>query len=211
MLDPNNLLAKVLGGGAAQGFGGGLLGGALSGLLVGSKGGRKLAKNAVKVGGIAAIGALAYHAYTRYQASQGGAAAAPVGDLTPPPSDREAQLALGVTLIRAMIAAAKADGQLDAAETGLILTRLGSAQIDDEERAFLLQEIGRSIDLETLVREARTPQIAAEIYTAALLGAATPSAAESAWLKLLAARLELDETLVGELQRTVEAARTEDG
>ena len=106
-----------------------------------------MAKSALKLGGIAGLGALAYHAYTRYNRSQGAAEAAPTtghhvtalpdsrtaavasaaksGELSampvgsgfvPDASDHESVQSIGATLIRAMIAAAKADGQIDSVE-----------------------------------------------------------------------------------------------
>ena len=59
---------------ANDGFGrgknsGGVTGGAL-GMLMGSRGGRKLGGTAVKTGGAAALGLLAYKAYTHWQSQQ---------------------------------------------------------------------------------------------------------------------------------------------
>ena len=65
MADMNKLLGQLLGSGAAGGFAGGLAGGLTSSLLT-SKSGRKIGTKALKMGGIAAVGALAYAAYQRY-------------------------------------------------------------------------------------------------------------------------------------------------
>src|SRR5690606_16637441 len=65
-------LAGKAGGNASGfgGFGGGALTGGVLGLLLGTKGGRKLASNAMLYGGMAAIGGIAYKAYKDWQAQQ---------------------------------------------------------------------------------------------------------------------------------------------
>jgi uncharacterized membrane protein YebE (DUF533 family) len=65
----NKLLGQLLGSGAAGGFAGGLAGGLASSLLT-SKSGRKLGKQTLRMGGIAAVRALAYAAYQRYSAGK---------------------------------------------------------------------------------------------------------------------------------------------
>ena len=70
MTDMNKLLGQLLGSGAAGGFAGGLAGGLTSSLLT-SKSGRKIGTKALKMGGIAAVGALAYAAYQRYSTGKG--------------------------------------------------------------------------------------------------------------------------------------------
>jgi uncharacterized membrane protein YebE (DUF533 family) len=132
MADMNKLLGQLLGSGAAGGFAGGLGGGLASNLLT-SKSGRKMGKKALKMGGIAAVGALAYGAYQRYstgkdttdsalpQAAETELVPAPEGSaFMPAKNDPAGQEALGLTLVRAMIAAARADGRLDAKESRTI-------------------------------------------------------------------------------------------
>lgn len=70
MADMNKLLGQLLGSGAAGGFTGGMAGGLASSMLT-SKSGRKMGKKALKMGGIATVGALAYAAYQRYSTGQG--------------------------------------------------------------------------------------------------------------------------------------------
>jgi uncharacterized membrane protein YebE (DUF533 family) len=214
MFDADGLLKRLLGSGAATGFAGGLLGGGVAGLL-GSKRGRKLAASGLKIGGIAAVGALAYHAYTRYQAGQAAAPAPspasaglppppPGSGFLPNPADAAALHSVGVVLMRAMIAAAKADGEVDAAENRRVFARLAELDMDAEERSFLLGEFSRPADIDALVRAATTPQMAAEIYTASLMAIEVSHPAESAYLQLLASRLGLAPGLVTELHDAVD-------
>jgi uncharacterized membrane protein YebE (DUF533 family) len=221
MFDANKLLGRVIGSGAATGFLGGLLGGGAVGLL-GSKRGRKMAKSALTYGGIAAVGALAYHAYTRYKAGQQAAATVPAAaeptapalaaEPTPPPpgsgfvpdaADRAAEQSMGVALIRSMIAAAKSDGEIDSLEGQRLFAAMDRLELDGEERSFLLEELSRPVDLDAIVGAATTPELAAEIYTASLMAIDVSNPSESAYLQLLASRLGLEPALVAELQRTV--------
>ena len=62
MLNLNNIVQGLSRSGAVSGFAGGLPGTAVAGALMGKKG-RKMAKSALKLGGMAAVGGLAYAAY----------------------------------------------------------------------------------------------------------------------------------------------------
>src|SRR5690606_9841502 len=110
--------AGGLGGSLPGGFGGGALAGGLAGILLGSKKGRKLGGSALKLGGMAVVGALAYKAYREWQA---GNASTVSGSGTTTevleapretpfnPASEEEQQSLARNLLTAMIAAAKAD------------------------------------------------------------------------------------------------------
>ncbi|MBS0534669.1 MAG: tellurite resistance TerB family protein [Proteobacteria bacterium] len=201
-------------GNALSGFGGGALTGGLAGLLLGSKGGRKLAGNALTYGGMAVAGALAYRAYQNYQA---GKQATPAGaaqpPLLPPPSDtpfnpsHEAdQQSLGRNLLRAMIAAAKSDGHIDASEQANIFAQMDKLNVGAEDKVFVMDELRKPLDVDAVAAAARTPEEAAEIYTVSLLAIDVDNPSERAYLALLAARLKLDDKLVAHLHATVEGA-----
>ncbi len=226
-----DILGGVLGGGKGGGGGlggalgggmGGLAGGALAGglvsVLLGSKGARKLGGKALTYGGLAVVGALAYSAYRNWQAQQSGQPApAPVQAGQPlalPPPETPFHPAhapggegtLALTLLHAMIAAAKADGHVDADERARIVGRLDDIGLSAEDRGFLEEELAAPVDIDRLVREATTPAVAAEIYAASLLVITPDHPAEQAYLQLLAARLGLDPGLKLELEKAVAAA-----
>ncbi len=217
MADMNKLLGQLLGSGAAGGFAGGLAGG-LAGNLLTNKSGRKMGKKALKMGGIAAVGALAYAAYQRYSSGQGTAdnvapqpvdtelAPAPEGSaFLPAKDDAAGQASLGLTLVRAMIAAARSDGRLDAQESQAIFQRIESLGLDPESRGLLVAEMGRPVDMDEIVASATSPEVAAEIYIASLLAIDVDTAAEESYLNMLAARLNIPPELAIELRRQVEA------
>ncbi len=197
------------------GIGGGALAGGLAGLLLGTKQGRKIAGTAATVGGMALVGALAYGAYRNWQAGRAPAQAdarQPSVPLLPPPRDtpfmpasESEQQSLGKSLMRAMIAAAKADGHVDAAEQAAIFARMDTLDLDAQEKAFVLDELRKPLDVDAVAQGARTPEQAAEIYVASLLAIDVDNPAERGYLSMLAARLRLDDALVAHLHATSEA------
>lgn len=222
MRDINQLLGILLGSGAGGGFAGGLAGGLASNLLT-TKSGRKLGKKTLQVGSVAAVGALAYAAYQRYangsqkvgsEAALTAAAhiqAAPEGSaFLPPEGDVAGRNDLALTLVRAMIAAARSDGRLDAQESQSIFQRIESLALAPEDQALLVAEMGHPVDMDAIVKSATSPEIAAEIYLASLLAVEVDTPAEKSYLAMLAARLNLAPALVAELQRQVEAHRDAD-
>lgn len=133
--------------------------------------------------------------------------AAPVASaFLPPPADQAANEALGKALVRAMIAAAKADGKIDAVEKDAIFDRLKAMDLDAEAKAFVFDELTAPLDINAVIAPATTPEIAAEIYAASLVAIEADTAAERAYLQMLAARLELDPGLVAEIHKAAEAA-----
>lgn len=171
-------------------------------LLSGGRPGRLLG-NAVKAGALAAVGGLAYKAWQNHQQSQAGAAPAPAEDaFIPAPADTAGQEELGKTLVRAMIAAAKADGRIEADEKDAIFERLKTMSLSAEEKAWVFDELSSPLDINAVVARADTPAHAAEIYAASLVAISADTPAEQAYLEALATKLKLDPALVAEIHRT---------
>tara|TARA_R110002124_G_scaffold114535_49_gene269741 strand:- start:3369 stop:4067 length:699 start_codon:yes stop_codon:yes gene_type:complete len=180
--------------------------GLAAGMLLSGGGLGKLAGNAVKIGAVAAVGGLAYSAWQNYQNSQnnpqGTPTTAPAQDaFIPPAGDTQAQEQLGKTLVRAMIAAAKADGRIDADEKEAIFTRLEAMPLSSEEKAWVFDELSSPLDINAVVARADTPEHAAEIYAASLVAITADTASERAYLDTLASRLRLDPALVSEIHK----------
>lgn len=181
MSDVNQVLGKFMGSSAAGGFAGGLAGG-LAGNLLTTKSGRKLGKKTLQMGGIAAVGALAYAAYQRYGGGtpkpESGAPSRIETHVQPAPEgsaflsakdDATGRENLALTLVRAMIAAARSDGRLEAQESQTIYQRIESLRLSPEDQALLVAEMGRPVDMDAIVTSATSPEIAAEVYLASLL------------------------------------------
>jgi len=175
--------------------------GGLAGLLLGSKGGRKMMTSAAKVGGAAVLGGLAYRAWQNWQSQKNGGTPAepqPMRDITPATPRLDDNRSLAV--LRAMIAAAKADGHIDAAEQQRIFDKLDEAQLDAEAKAFVVDELRRPLDIEAVVAGGGSPESAAEIYAASLLAVDPDEPAEQAYLAMLAARLKLEPGLKASIE-----------
>ncbi|MFN3231982.1 MAG: tellurite resistance TerB family protein [Alphaproteobacteria bacterium] len=194
----------------------GAVAGGLAGLLLGGKKKpRKLAKGALKVGGVALVGGLAYKAWRNWQANQQPAAPAPTAQPAPVlpapvdtpfvPDTPAEEADLSKALIRAMIAAAKADGHVTAEERQRITGQLTDLDLDAEDRAFIDSELAKSLDVDAVARAAKTPEQAAEIYAASLLAIDPNGDAERGYLAMLAARLKLDPALVAHLHAEADA------
>ncbi|MFT6390351.1 MAG: uncharacterized membrane protein YebE (DUF533 family) [Cellvibrionaceae bacterium] len=216
MVDVNKLLGSFLSSGAATGFAGGLAGGMASKMISG-KTVKKMGSSALKLGGVAAVGALAYTAYKRYNNNQGSAPSVATATLSeapedsaflPAPNDQAASDALGLLLVRAMIAVARADGRLDAQESQAIFQRIESLGLDSESQNLLVQEMGHPVDMDAIISSASCPEMAAEIYIASLLAVDVDTVAEKSYLAMLASRLQLPPQLVTELENQVNALKS---
>lgn len=92
-------------------------------------------------------------------------------------------------MIRAMIQAAKADGDLDANEKAKIMSHLENASAD--ERAFVEAEMAAPVDPMALAAAAGSA-MKAQVYSAALMAVTIDNAAEADYLRRLSAALGLD-------------------
>ncbi len=176
--------------------------GLAAGLLMSGGKPTKLLGNAAKFGALAAVGGLAYKAWQSYQANQGTAQPAREDAFIPAPGNETAHEELGKTLVRAMIAAAKADGKIDAEEKDAIFERLKTMPLSAEEKAWVFDELSTPLDINAVVARADTPEHAAEIYAASLVAITADTPAEQAYLEALAAKLRLDPALVTEIHKT---------
>jgi uncharacterized membrane protein YebE (DUF533 family) len=129
----------------------------------------------------------------------------PVPGAAPPPpiaaEDRE-----GLLMLRAMIAAAKADGEVDADERARIAEQLDAAGLTPAGREAVLAEFGRDASAQALAREASDPMLAAQLYAAAAAAVAGIEGAERAWLDDFAKALRLDRAATEAIERRIRGA-----
>ncbi|MFL6603656.1 MAG: tellurite resistance TerB family protein [Steroidobacteraceae bacterium] len=230
MLDPKNLLERVLGGNAlsgigkagqlatdrlngasgAQGFAGGAVAGGLLGLVLGSKKMRKMASGALGYGGAAALGALAHRAYQNYvegRSVQSAPIATPeeISRLSAPELSRSKPgpggRPLELVLIEAMVAAAKADGHVDAEEQQRLFAEVERLGLDAESKAYVFDLLSKPADPANLAAAATHPEQAGEVYLASRLAIDPDNPAEQAYLDALASRLQLSNELRAHLER----------
>lgn len=93
-------------------------------------------------------------------------------------------------MIRAMIQAAKADGEIDDAEKMAILDKVG--EIGAEERAFIQAELQAPMDLQGLVRDAGDVG-REQVYSTSLAAIRLDNTAEATYLRQLATGLGLSD------------------
>jgi uncharacterized membrane protein YebE (DUF533 family) len=182
-----------------DGIGKGVALGGLLALLIGTQTGRKVTGSAVKVGGLAAIGGLAYKAFRDWQAQAGGApspqAGATIDQLAGPQAEQRSQV-----LLKAMIAAANADGHIDDRERAQIDQQLKALPIDSPTIDFVRDELAKAASPVEIAAHADTPEAAVEIYLVSLAVIDDQNERERAYLQQLAAELKLDPALVATLE-----------
>lgn len=177
--------------------------GLAAGMLLSGGGLGKLAGNAAKVGAVAAIGGIAYAAWKNHQQQLGGVQPT-LEDFAPSAHAPVANEELGKKMVRAMIAAAKADGQIDADEKRRIFSQLETMPLSAEEKAFVFDELSGPLDMDAIVASADRPEHAADIYAASLVAMVADTDLERSYLNSLAQRLGLEAGLVAEIHRAAE-------
>ena len=192
--------------------------GGLGALVFGTSTGRGVAVSAAKLGGLALIGGLAYKAYQNYSAGKSAAKSDAKSDigasqaLLPAPvgSGFEADIASNETaalFIRAMIAAAAADGHIDATERNAISGGLKEAGFDADANTWIDNEMMNPASINDLVKGATTPELAAQVYAAARLTINPDTRAEQDFLAGLSGALGLDAELVANIDAAAVSAK----
>ncbi|WDY59825.1 tellurite resistance TerB family protein [Pseudomonas sp. PSKL.D1] len=196
------LLGGLLGGGNASGGGAGL-GGLLGGLLGGGNaGGATQGRTAggMNYAALASLGMMAFQAFQSWQRSQ--AAAAPqqavrtVDQLAGPEAEQHSH-----AILRALIAAAKADGRIDPQEEQLIYAEIKRHTSDPQLQQWLDDEVGKPLDAAEVAQSAQDPAMAAEMYLASVMLVDDQQPAERAYLDDLASALQIDPTLQVHLEQ----------
>jgi uncharacterized membrane protein YebE (DUF533 family) len=179
----------------------GVVGGGALGLLLGSKRGRKMGGKALTYGGLAALGVLAYKAYGNWQEKQANAPVQEPRTLDRLPEAEAEQHSQAILV--ALIAAAKADGHVDARERQLIEEEFGKLTADADLRAWLDDELNKPLDPAGVARASQTPEMASEMYLASLLMVDEEQFMERAYLDELAKQLKLPADLKAELEQQI--------
>ena len=174
--------------------------GALIGALMG--GGGKSIGGAVGGGLMALLGALAFNAL---KGSGQKNPLMPVGLLEPQTEAEQAHLEQSSELVlRAMINATKADGQVDRNEINRMIGKFSESGIDEEGQRYLMAQLQQPMETESLIAAAKDqPELAAQIYAASLLAIEVDTQAEKNYLDRLAVGLGLSPSITGRIQQIV--------
>jgi uncharacterized membrane protein YebE (DUF533 family) len=184
--------------------------GTLGALVFGTSAGRGVAASAAKLGGLALIGGLAYKAYQNYSAGKPILASDKAVLPAPEGSGFEAGIAsneTAVLFIRAMIAAAAADGTIDDTERKAIIGGLTEAGFDPEANTWLENEMANPASVDDLVEGATSAELQAQVYTAARLAINPDKRSEKDFLAGLAGALGLDAELVANIDAAALTAK----
>jgi uncharacterized membrane protein YebE (DUF533 family) len=130
---------------------------------------------------------------------------------TPPPSSSIGHESVdagkasqeSVLLIRAMIAAANADGVIDGEERNRILKKLETVDLSNQEHSFIVKELLSPAGLKDIVTQVKSPEMAKMVYTVSLLSIEVDTDAERAYMKTLAQELSLNESDLNDIYRTL--------
>lgn len=202
-----DLLGGVLGGGSTGSRSGGLGdilgGGARSSADSAAPAGGATRSNPLNNAGVAILATIAMAALKNWTTTRNASmrltgeeatrASADVAAMTTPAIER--------LVLSAMIAAAKADGMVDEAEIQRIVGKIDGDGVSAEEKAFLLAELRKPLDLQALVAAVPNEAVAAQVYGASLLAIDIDSQAEVDYLRQLAAALRLDAGTVSRLHQ----------
>ncbi|BBO77174.1 hypothetical protein DSCW_45910 [Desulfosarcina widdelii] len=121
-----------------------------------------------------------------------------------PSSGKAPDNADAVLLIRAMIAAANADGTIDETERNAILERLRTVDLSPEEQAFVTQELFSPADLDTIVAGVHSSELARQVYAVSLMAIEVDTDRERQYMQNLANRMNLDGQTVEQIERSLE-------
>ena len=111
-------------------------------------------------------------------------------------AERDAADDQATLLLRAMINAAKADGQLDENEVNAIVGRMGD--LDEDEKEFLQHEFSQPVDLDGFVRTV-PEEMAQQVYAFSLVGIKVDTNHEVSYLRSLAQQLGLSDSIVDQI------------
>ena len=222
----NSLADKIPGG-----MVGGLAAGGLLGVLVGNKKVRKkagkMAGTAVGIGGAAVLGAVAYNAYKNWQGGnnaltpQEGHATVnspantqhvPIADQSnfdPTTSTTRDGDAFQIALIKAMIAAANADGHIDREEQKAVFDAVNRMQLEAEDKALIFDLLQNPSSIHEVAALSTSIEQASEIYLVSRMAIDPDHPSEKAYLADLVTLLKLPEGLVDHLDGQVEEAEME--
>ena len=190
-------LGSILAGGAAAGGLGGLLGGLLGG-------GQAQADTADAKPASPATGGLAQRgAQAKNDASFGELFNDALANNDEPATQPTAeQNALAGLMLKAMIQAAKSDGEIDENERAHLMKEFG--ELDEEEKQFIREQMAAPVDAAALARE--TPEgYGPQVYLMSLMAIEFDNRKEAEYLHALATELKLDKATVNGIHDQVGA------
>lgn len=166
-------------------------------LLLGTRTGRKVTGVGLKLGSVAALGGLAYQMYNRWQAENNPTATVESNTPLLLPAPEQQPVLSSEVLLKAMVAAAKADGHVDEQELNTIRTKVSELQLDQNLNDLLMNELTQPLSAKEVAALAQGDQQAGlELYLASALLLDKNQEAERVYLNDLQTALGLPDTVV---------------
>lgn len=207
---------------------GGLAAGGLLGVLMGNKKARKtvgkVASGAVGLGGAAILGAVAFNAYKNWQSGQ----AAPQGAVPTTSSNSDQPVPAQIphmpadaanfdpikstaadgspfqlALVKAMIAAANADGHIDTKEQAAIFDSVNKLELEASDKAVIFDTLQNPPEIGEIAGLAKGLEQASEIYLVSRMAIDPDRPSEKAYLYDLAVMMSLPQELVAHLEHQI--------
>ncbi|MFT4012384.1 MAG: DUF533 domain-containing protein [Paracoccus sp. (in: a-proteobacteria)] len=195
------ILDQLSGKGSTSASAGGGLGGLLGGAAAGGLGGilsDLLGGGPAKAGGLAQKGAQPSNDSSFGELFNETLATGDEPSTAPTPE----QNALAGLMLKAMIQAAKSDGEIDEQEKAKLMSEFG--ELDEDERAFIREQMAAPVDAAALARE--VPQgYGEQIYLMSLMAIEFDNRKEAEYLHGLATALGLDRDTVNGIHSQVGA------
>lgn len=179
-----------------QQLGVGAAAGGLLAMLVGTKSGRKILSPAIKLGSLAALGTVGYKVYQKWQEKQGLA----LEGYSIEQLEGEPRNARALTIVRAMIAAAKADGTIDEQERDAITAQIKASDLEADASKVLINEMLNPLNVSEIAAASDSPEAAIEIYLASMAIVDVDNEQERQFLDQLAAAMEIAPELKADIE-----------
>ncbi len=175
-------------------------------LLLGTGAGRRVTGSALKIGSLAAIGGLGWKAYQNWlnknqqenkeiKDRAENAKVVPMNELSEEDANKRSEV-----LLKAMIAAAKADGHVNSKERAAIKEQIEKLNLSGDVADILEGEIKKPLDVKEVAALAENDAMAAEIYLVSAVVTDKENSMEKSYLDSLAKALDLPDELVAELK-----------
>ena len=179
-------------------------------LLLGTGAGRRVTGSALKIGSLAAIGGIGWKAYQNWLSQKESseqvikeaaehAKLIPINELNEQDANARSEI-----LLKAMIAAAKADGHVNSHETEIIQAQIKKLGLSGDVTKLMQNEIEKPLDVKDIASLATNDTIASEIYLVSAVVTDKENSMERNYLDSLAKAMNLPDSLVAELQAVKE-------
>lgn len=179
-------------------------------LLLGTGAGRRVTGSALKIGSLAAIGGIGWKAYQNWANQKdeidqevkdmaSNAKIIPINELGEDEAGARSEI-----LLKAMIAAAKADGHINKKEVAAIDEQIEKLGLTGDVAKLMQAEIAKPLDVKEIAELAENSAIAAEIYLVSAVVTDKENSMEREYLDSLAKAMKLPDGLVEQLQKVKE-------